>query len=280
MQELELPRNQWAEFWALHYVTVDDNCTSHRTQCTFNVKKAFEKGMEIFEYSHYLYCYSQFPFVLVFIDYHMKKLDETMITFVENLLKKDEFDPHLYYDDQIAYASLFKAFARGMIPAASFKMIMREGYSKFDDLFSDCTEAFLLVILESNLPKWKHENVLKYTKNQDNPEAIKSTELTASEMKMIPLPRYTLQRGDDNQLKTGWTSEGIRSYNYHLERIRTFRSTQDAKSYGELAILNYNQQLNGSKKRKRSDREKETSAQEIIALDEAYNVSWNNNKFR
>ena len=58
----------------------------------------------------------------------MKQLDDTMVHFVENLLQKDEFDPERYYIDQLAYASLFKAFARGMVPAASFKTILREGY--------------------------------------------------------------------------------------------------------------------------------------------------------
>lgn len=44
MNELQLPKEYFAEFWAVHYVTADLEFVKHRTQLTANARKSFEKG--------------------------------------------------------------------------------------------------------------------------------------------------------------------------------------------------------------------------------------------
>ena len=44
-KDLQIPQDQFADFWAVHWNIAEGEFTSHKTQLTSNAKLAFEKGM-------------------------------------------------------------------------------------------------------------------------------------------------------------------------------------------------------------------------------------------
>ena len=211
----------------------------------------------------------------------MNKLTVAKDALVESILHNDVFETDQFFTDKSAYSSLFGIFAKATMRCGSFKYLLNQGSLKFNEIYTPQTEALLFTVLESNLPRWKAENLMKLSKLQQGQtfDCLYKMTLSNSQRNNLPLPRYTQQRDANNNLTTGWTIEGIKAFNAYVLKINTFRKTPEFEAFAEWAIAEYDRDANNSLRRKKRKRSDEDVAKETQAYDAAYNEVWATNKF-
>ena len=218
----------------------------------------------------------------VFISYQDDALEEPLNSLVEDILQTDVFNTEQFFEDRNLYAALFRVFAKGMLPNSVFKLLLDQGHFKFDEMYTAHIEAFLFCVLESNFPRWKSENLMKYAKLPEGQTAanIKSIVLTDDQMRNLPLPRYTQQRDQNNNLKSGWTREGIEAFNGYVSKILAFRGGPLFPNFAEWTMSDYDRAMNPrARQRRRIARDEVALQQEAIAMDIAFEAAWQHNNF-
>ena len=187
-------------------------------------------------------------------------------TFFENIMKSDKFDFASVYDSKQNYAAFLSLFGWCTVRSNKFKNL---DIYNFDDQYTTSDEAYCLAYLEGSFANFKATNLAKFVKNPNNPNEIYHTSLTKEEKVLFPPLEYTQnENGVTGNLNSGWTKEGLDSYDKYEDKSLEFRKGENFRIWLAYALDN-NQKITKNKVRgSRSKRVRSESEREQVILRE------------
>ena len=161
-------------------------------------------------------------------------IDLNVFTFIGSIFINDSYEMKNIHSSKESYASFLHLFATCIVPTAQYKDAIFKDQSKFEKSFSEHDEAMCITILDNNLSKWKMEAVYKL-ENMGTlvPKDLKAISLTKEQIKSIPNAKYTMRNSTDKatNLRSGWGHQGMKAFHDNMEKVTSFRKTEQFKQY-------------------------------------------------
>ena len=165
-------------------------------------------------------------------------------TLFQSMLDQVDFDFNITYESKESYAAMFKMFSKSILKSNTIKTFLSsihdpdnddssELVDKFNQFYTPVQEAFLYVVLDNNLPRWKVECGLKLDQTKNSPDLLSGVHLDKALYKngTIPCFKYTNQRCRSKNLTSGWTPEGILKFDNLFQTAQIFRNSDNYKRY-------------------------------------------------
>lgn len=214
-------------------------------------------------------------------------LDTYVKLFFDNVFQ-DTMDFYEIHNDKQMFATVFKIFGKCSIPNKKWERLMEVCSSKddkkrqdtFEDVYTAHEEAFIYVILEGNFAKWKAECSWRFEACKENAAFFKAVKIPKDILHdgtTIPPSKYTNAKSKKN-LYSGWSAEGIESFNKHMQNVDEFRRSIGYNSAVLYSLDNCNNRVHVVKRRRTNDDLlKKMEAKE--RLDSAVTMSYKRSKF-
>jgi hypothetical protein len=184
-------------------------------------------------------------------------IDLNVFTFIGAILINDSYEMKDIHSSKENYASFLHLFATCIVPTAQYKDAIFKNQSKFEKCFSEHDEAMCITIFDNNLSKWKMEAVYKL-ENMGTlvPKDLKAISLTKVQIKGIPNAKYTMRSSTDKatNLRSGWGHEGMKAFHDNMEKVTSFRKTDQFKTYKSYYIECVVDKAGGSRSKKQRKR--------------------------
>ena len=235
MTDLGIKKTQWAEFWAEYSSVAWLHSNTERSKMNRYMKDAFEKGKDYLCRILFLCHYSRLLF-LAFVAIKTDSLLDHEKKFFENIMKSDKFDFGCVYDSKQNYAAFLSLFGWTTVRSSKFRNV---DIYNFEDNYTTSDEAYCLAYMEGSFANFKATNLAKFAKNPNHPNEIYHTTLTKEEKLLFPSLEYTKnENGITGNLNSGWTKEGLDSYDSYEDKSIEFRKGENFKVWLAFAIDN------------------------------------------
>ena len=208
------------------------------------------------------------------------------------MLDNVDYDFSTVYDNKETYGAFFKMFSKCVLKGASKSFTShddttiddsRKKIEDFNRFFTAVQEAFLFVVLENNLPRWKVECGLKLIKTNHDPDLFLHCPLDKNVYNngTIPPFKYTNQKCRGRNLTSGWTPEGIQRFNELVQAAQTFRRSTSYERFVQFTLDHFNHKIvddnNSTNKRRKLEAIERQKTQE--KLDDALDAVLKNSAF-